>query len=105
MPGTYLSIQYVDPTGHWGGKAGESNDTQLSREDQQKIKDLTDKYFSTNDKGEREEIHKEAEKIRAEAKKNGTMSSDNSDSFGKAANEKIKSNEKDKGQSYNKASE
>lgn len=93
-------IQYVDPTGHWGGAAGERDDTQLSREDQKKIKDLTDKYFSTNDKGERDKIHEAAEKIRKDAYEKGTTSKDNSDSFGRAANEKIKEDREEKGRSY-----
>ncbi|WP_066494857.1 RHS repeat-associated core domain-containing protein [Abyssisolibacter fermentans] len=61
-------VRFVDPTGHWGGKAGEYDDRKLSRSEQKKIKRLTDAYFSTKDDEERKRIHEKANKIREEAK-------------------------------------
>ena len=76
-------IQYVDPSGHWGGKAGEYDDSQLSTDDQRKVKNLTDSWFSAKNDNEREEIHQKANEVRANAKNTG---SSNADSFGKEAN-------------------
>lgn len=60
-------IQFIDPTGHWGGRAGEYDDSKLSRRDQKRIKDLTDAWFSANDEDERTEINRAANAIRENA--------------------------------------
>lgn len=90
-------INFIDPTGHWGGKAGESDDTQLSTEAQNQIKKLTDDYFATDSADEKEAIHQAANKVR---EMDQNKSSDNADSFGKAANDKVKTNRETKNQSY-----
>lgn len=59
-------IMYVDPTGHWGGRTGEEKDEELSPGAQDKIRDLTDKYYEAKTPEEREAIHQEANRVRAE---------------------------------------
>ena len=60
-------IQFIDPTGHWGGRAGEYDDSKLSRRDQKRIKDITNAWFSANDEDERTEINRAANAIRENA--------------------------------------
>ncbi len=84
-------IMYIDPTGHWGGKDGKFDDSQLSVKDQRKIKDITDAWHSAEgNTAEQERLHKQAQSIRKDALKNGTINKKNQDSFGKKAQSIIK---------------
>ncbi|MFX0559927.1 hypothetical protein TEPIDINF_001339 [Tepidibacillus infernus] len=65
-------VNFIDPTGHW-----QEGDENLSEDDQEPIRDLTDKWYEADTQEERDRIHEEAEAIR-----NGSGSNDDDDDDG-----------------------
>jgi hypothetical protein len=60
---------YYDPTGHWGGKYGEHDDSKLSLSAQRKIKKLTDAWFKTKNRDEQDKINTRANEVRENDRK------------------------------------
>lgn len=106
-------IQFIDPTGHYGGRNGEHDDSKLNDYDEKRILDLTDMYNSTDDENVKEMIHRAAESIRARANRtylkedptdSGTLNEDEGNAINNAYRDKVEKN-KANGRSYLTAEE
>lgn len=60
-------IMYTDPTGHWGGTDGKSNDSTLNSGAQARIIALTNSWFAATTNEERKAIADKANEVRKNA--------------------------------------